>query len=122
MSAGKGDKLRKGANLPSYWENYDKIFSKTKKTISSPMKIIKTDGCTAYGWTFDGKDLQEISAEEQEKIFDFLCLKFKEQMKDGCRSITDFVEVFFYDEFESDEYPCGQCGDYVSTTTWQFDI
>lgn len=119
MSAGKGDKLRKGANLPSYWENYDKIFSKTKKTISSPMKIIKTDGCTVHNWTFDGKDLQEISLEEQEKIFDFLCLKFKEQMKDGCRSITDFVEVFFYDEFESDESPCDQCGDYVSTTTWE---
>jgi hypothetical protein len=31
MSAGKGSTLRKGANLPSYWENYDKIFSKTKK-------------------------------------------------------------------------------------------
>lgn len=30
MSAGKGDKLRKSANLPSYWENYDKIFSKRK--------------------------------------------------------------------------------------------
>ena len=30
MSAGKGDKLRKGANLPSYWENYDKIFAKRK--------------------------------------------------------------------------------------------
>jgi len=95
MSAGKGSKLRKGANLPSYWDNYDKIFSKTKKTITSPMKIIKTDGCTSHGWTFDGKDLQEISEEEQEQIFDFLCL------------------------FESDEYPCNQCGDYVSTTTWK---
>ena len=30
MSAGKGDKLRKGANLNSYWENYDKIFRKRK--------------------------------------------------------------------------------------------
>jgi hypothetical protein len=27
---GKGDKLRKGANLALYWENYDKIFRKKK--------------------------------------------------------------------------------------------
>lgn len=26
---GKGDKLRKGANLKAYWENYDRIFRKT---------------------------------------------------------------------------------------------
>jgi len=30
MSAGKGDKLRKGANLNSYWKNYDRIFQKRK--------------------------------------------------------------------------------------------
>jgi hypothetical protein len=119
MSAGKGSTLRKGANLPSYWENYDKIFSKTKKTITSPMKIIKTDGCTSHGWTFDGKDLQEISPEQQEQIFVFLCLRLNEQIKNGCRSLTDLVEVFLYDDFESDEYPCNQCGDYVSTTTWK---
>ena len=34
MSAGKGDKLRAGANLQSYWENYDNIFRKRK---SSPL-------------------------------------------------------------------------------------
>lgn len=25
-SAGKGDSMRKGANLPAYWSNYDNIF------------------------------------------------------------------------------------------------
>lgn len=28
--AGKGDKLRKGANLNLYWQNYDSIFNKGK--------------------------------------------------------------------------------------------
>ena len=27
MSAGKGDKLRKGANLEKYWQNYDTVFA-----------------------------------------------------------------------------------------------
>lgn len=28
--AGKGDKLRKGADLQKYWNNYDHIFKKDK--------------------------------------------------------------------------------------------
>lgn len=28
--AGKGDQLRKGANLEAYWNNYDNIFRKCK--------------------------------------------------------------------------------------------
>lgn len=31
MSAGKGDKLRKGADLNRYWSNYDAIFGKKEK-------------------------------------------------------------------------------------------
>jgi hypothetical protein len=30
MSAGKGDKLRAGANLGAYWGNYDDVFRKRK--------------------------------------------------------------------------------------------
>jgi hypothetical protein len=30
---GKGDKIRKGANLALYWENYDKIFRKKDRAI-----------------------------------------------------------------------------------------
>lgn len=28
--AGKGDKIRLGANLKAYWDNYDNIFKKDK--------------------------------------------------------------------------------------------
>ena len=31
-SNGKGDKLRKGANLQAYWSNYDEIFRKKEVT------------------------------------------------------------------------------------------
>lgn len=36
-SAGKGDNLRKGANLLAYWNNYDSIFRR-RKTISEWQK------------------------------------------------------------------------------------
>lgn len=34
MAAGKGPDLRKGANLPAYWENYDLAFGKKKETVT----------------------------------------------------------------------------------------
>lgn len=37
MSAGKGDKLRKGADLNKYWSNYDAIFG-AKKSLSGEPK------------------------------------------------------------------------------------
>lgn len=30
MGAGKGDKIRTGANLRAYWDNYDRIFRKNE--------------------------------------------------------------------------------------------
>ena len=52
MSAGKGDKLRKGANLNSYWENYDQVFRK-RKTVKEwqsflSLKIENYDGFREY--------------------------------------------------------------------------
>lgn len=83
------------------------------------MKIIKTEGCVAGGWTFDGKDLLDIPQAEEFEIFNYLCLKFKENMKDGSNSLTEFIELFQYDDYERDENVCSQCGDYVSRTYWE---
>lgn len=83
------------------------------------MKIIKTEGCTAYGWSFDGKRSVDLSPEEEQEIFTYLCSKFQEKMKEGCLSLTDFVEVFHYDHYENGGIICDQCGDSVTTTTWE---
>ena len=34
--AGKGDQLRKGANLEAYWANYDNIFPRKCKPTTTP--------------------------------------------------------------------------------------
>lgn len=52
MSAGKGDKLRQGADLKKFWENYDRVFAK-KKTVFEWQKqfndvIIDYDGFREY--------------------------------------------------------------------------
>jgi hypothetical protein len=39
--AGKGDKLRKGANLKAYWDNYANIFGKkTVEQLQEPSKDV----------------------------------------------------------------------------------
>lgn len=40
MSAGKGSKLRQGANLSAFWDNYDRVFQK-RKTVQEWQKHFK---------------------------------------------------------------------------------
>lgn len=68
MSAGKGDKLRVGANLKKYWENYDEIFRKQpRKTIKQWREFLnhkEVDFDTALEYNSD--DL--LTQSEYEKI------------------------------------------------------
>jgi hypothetical protein len=41
MSAGKGDKLRKGADLKAYWNHYDEIFR--KKTVEQSAVVMHNE-------------------------------------------------------------------------------
>jgi hypothetical protein len=64
MSAGKGDKLRKGANMTKYWDNYDAIFAK-KKSIGEWQKHFNVQPCDyAHAKTFNN---DEIVTEQQFK-------------------------------------------------------
>ena len=49
--AGKGDKIRKGADLKAYWENYDNIFKKDK----SDAQVQQTETKTASTNTTDNE-------------------------------------------------------------------
>lgn len=72
MSAGKGDKLRKGVNLEKYWDNYDKIFC-PKKTVLQWQKhfndvIIDYDGFREY-------NADDVMTEQQYKKLLQQCTK-----------------------------------------------
>lgn len=64
MSAGKGDKLRQGANLEKYWENYDRVFSK-KKTVFQWQKHFRDD-ITSYDG-FREYNADDVMTEQQYK-------------------------------------------------------
>ena len=42
--AGKGDKIRKGADLQKYWDNYECIFKKDKATSKPNVETNKQAG------------------------------------------------------------------------------
>lgn len=43
---GKGDKLRTGANLQAYWDNYDRIFRKKEELSDEDINEMKDDADT----------------------------------------------------------------------------
>ena len=82
-------------------------------------KFKLTQGCLAYNFTVDDKQIDELSSEEKNSLIDYLLAEYKERIADGNRSIQSLVEAFDYDSWESDGHSCEQCGDTVSKTTWE---
>jgi hypothetical protein len=84
-------------------------------------KIVISEGCTAFYTTVDGKmiDGEEnqnvMSEKEQDELIDYLLLKAKEQIKNGSIAINSLIQLFQYDDWESDSI-CDQCGDQVTRT------
>jgi hypothetical protein len=64
MQNGKGDKLRKGANLPAYWENYDRVFQK-RKTVKEWSEFL---GVKIQNWSgFEEFNIDDLLTEEEFK-------------------------------------------------------
>lgn len=81
-------------------------------------KIVETVGCTAFDFSINNKSLSEYTTDEQDEILNYLFSKVKEGVKQHTILFEDVVRLFQYDDFEHDPYICEQCGDSVSTTTW----
>ena len=88
------------------------------KMESTKYKIVETTGCTAFDFTVNGKSISDYNNNELDHILDYLLLKVKESVKDNTILFENVVHLFQYDDYEYDDYVCGQCGDTVSTTTW----
>jgi hypothetical protein len=75
--------------------------------------------CTAFNFYVNDQPLSEISLEKQEEILDYLFVKVKEGIKEKSISFQDVVQLFQYDEYESDPNICETCGDCRSSMTWK---
>lgn len=81
-------------------------------------KFVETTGCTAFDFSANGNSLSELTDEERNKILDYLLLKIKEGVQEQAILLENVVQLFQYDDYEHDPNICEQCGDTVSTTTW----
>jgi hypothetical protein len=81
-------------------------------------KFIETTGCTAFDFTVNGKSFSELSKKEYDEMLNYLFLKIKEGISEQTILLENIVQLFQYDDYEYDPHICEQCGDTVSTTTW----
>jgi hypothetical protein len=86
--------------------------------MNTKYKFVQTTGCTAFDFTVNDESIADLSEEKQSEIIDYLLIKLKEEYSQGSILIGNIVEMFQYDDYEYDDYECEQCGDRVSSTTW----
>jgi hypothetical protein len=81
-------------------------------------KISETTGCTAFDFSINEKSISEYKDEELNQILDYLFIKVKDGISENTIQFCDVVKLFQPDDWEHDPDVCEQCGDTVSTTTW----
>lgn len=81
-------------------------------------KFVETTGCTAFNFTVNDKAFSELSEQEYNEMLNYLFEKIKEGVREHTILLEDVVKLFQPDDWEHDSEPCDQCGDTVSTTTW----
>jgi len=85
-------------------------------------KIIKSEGCRSFGTTVNGQDIygeyNPMNESQINEFVDYLCEKFKEELKKNTVSIDDLIGCFQYDSCETEDGYCETCGDSVTETTW----
>jgi RNA polymerase subunit RPABC4/transcription elongation factor Spt4 len=81
-------------------------------------KFVETTGCTAFDFSANGNSLSELTDVERSEILDYLLLKIKEGVQEQAILLENVVQLFQYDDYEHDPNICEQCGDTVTTTTW----
>ena len=85
-------------------------------------KIVKSEGCRSWATTVDGQDIygeyQPMTAQQIDELTDYLCDRFKEEMKKSSVSLDDLIACFQHESCETEDGYCETCGDSVTETTW----
>jgi hypothetical protein len=92
--------------------------SKKQHKMNTKYKFVETDGCTAFDFTVNDKSVGDMSEQEYNEMLEYLFVKIKEGIDEQEVRFRDLVSLFQHDEYEYDSEPCEQCGDTVTTTTW----
>lgn len=90
--------------------------------MTNKRKIVKSEGCRSWATMVDGKNLygeyEPMTEEQRDELTDYLCARFKEEMKKSSVSLDDLIACFQYESCETEDGYCETCGDSVTETTW----
>lgn len=92
--------------------------SKKQHEMKTKYKFVETEGCTAFDFTVNDRPVGDMSEKEYNEMLEYLFVKIKEGIDEQTVRFRDIVSLFQYDNYEYDPNICEQCGDSVSTTTW----
>lgn len=81
------------------------------------MKIQTQIGCTAGSFTVDGVPFDRLSPERQKEVEDRIFERLREGLQDGSLFLQNILEELHCDERDFGP-TCDQCGDSVTTSTW----
>ena len=87
--------------------------------MSTKYKFEEVTGCTAFNFLVNGNSLSDIPKNDQDEILDYLFVKIKEGIKENTIQLESVVQLFQYDDYESDPNICETCGDCRSSMTWK---
>lgn len=80
-------------------------------------------GCTAFYTSVNdkviGSEYDPLPQNELDEFVDYLLSKAKEGIADGTVCINELINLFPYDDFETEDGVCETCGDSVSQTHWK---
>lgn len=86
--------------------------------MSTKYKFEEVTGCTSFAFLVNGNSLSDISKDDQDEILNYLFVKIKESIKENTIQLESVVQLFQYDDYESDPNICETCGDCRSSMTW----
>lgn len=84
--------------------------------------IVKSEGCRSWGTTVNGQNMygeyEPMTVEQIDELTDYLCVRFKEELKKSSVSLDDLIGCFQHESCETEDGYCETCGDSVTETTW----
>lgn len=83
-----------------------------------------SEGCTAFYTSvndkiYGGEDGDGMTWKDVDDLVDYLCAKFKSELRESTVQLDDLIKCFQPENTEYDDYSCDQCGDTVSRTIWK---
>lgn len=83
------------------------------------MKIIITEGCTAFNITVDGVSISDLPKATYTVVVNKIIDNIRERVLKNNISLDSLINLLEYNNYETSEEPCDQCGDTVTKTTWE---